>query len=881
MSDAPKQQTPDSLGRVPLLHSLYFKCSLMVACCVFAVVATVELRSSALLRAKTEQTLGLRAREVTDLLAHQIAEMAPPPGLAELGRLVTGLRQSAGQDLLGVLVQTPAGEIMDVSGGTEGSLLRAAARGLAARQAEAGEDHAGHDHDHGAAAGPLPAGAGGAVIALPLSLGGGEGLLITHWTPRHQQAALAGEQRRTFFIGLGIFLVAISAAAHFLRTRMSRPLRRLAWAMGRVANCDYDSPIPHCDRRDEIGQMAQRLDRLRRDLALAREARREVAFKGAAFEGGAAALMTLDEDFVVQFANPACVALLEELRPALAEAWPGVDPAALEGAALEEMAPLRPHLARARPSATFGRRRGDLVEITISLMERSLALRLSPALGRDGARVGTVIEWSDRTEAQRNAALIGAIDGNQLRLEFDRAGHLSEANANFLQLIGGAREAVLGTTLGSIFAGNLPGDAEGRAFALRVRDLSLKSGRFTVTCPPGAASLVLEGGFAVVPDEGGGIERVIFLGRDVTEQDTALKAAAAAEKQMAEEQAAVVALVGRALNLLAEGDLAADIEEPMPPAYEKLRRDFNGTVESLRGAIATVIRNASSIRTETQEINAAADDLSRRTERQAATLEETAAALDELTHSVRSAAEGADDASRMAAEAQQSAEQGGAVARQAVSAMDGIKSSSKEIPKITGVIDDIAFQTNLLALNAGVEAARAGEAGRGFAVVATEVRALAQRSSEAAREITALITASGTQVAEGVELVDRTGTALGAIVSAVSEISARVAEIAASAREQSGGLAEINSAMTELDHVTQQNAAMFEETTAASHALRAEADALVSAVARFRLAEAAGEGVPKPLRPVSEPPRPARRGGPALALAAAPEEASFEGWEEF
>jgi methyl-accepting chemotaxis protein len=366
----------------------------------------------------------------------------------------------------------------------------------------------------------------------------------------------------------------------------------------------------------------------------------------------------------------------------------------------------------------------------------------------------------------------------------------------------------------------------------------------------------------------------------------AVRAAEAEREKSAEEQSHVVELLSEAMNKLAEGDLQTDISETVPPAYEKLRTDFNGTVESLRQAIAAVMHNSESIRNETAEITSAADDLSRRTETQAATLEETAAALDELTVSVRSAAEGADDVSKMSAEAQKNAEQGGNVAREAVAAMDGIKTSSQEISKITSVIDDIAFQTNLLALNAGVEAARAGEAGRGFAVVATEVRALAQRSSDAAREINALISSSGDQVQQGVELVDKTGTALASIVTSISEISNRVSNIATSSREQSSGLAEINTAVNELDHVTQQNAAMFEETTAASHALTSEADALAKAVSRFKMD---GMQISRPKKPARSTPVPAASSRPVAsapvtqgnAAVAIAQQSSTDGWEEF
>lgn len=332
------------------------------------------------------------------------------------------------------------------------------------------------------------------------------------------------------------------------------------------------------------------------------------------------------------------------------------------------------------------------------------------------------------------------------------------------------------------------------------------------------------------------------------------------------EQNKVVEALGIGLKNLAKGDLMNDIPEAFPIEYEKLREDFNAAVKSLRDAIGTVMNNAESIRNETSEITSAADDLSKRTEKQAATLEETAAALEELTSSVRSASEGADVASEMSSEAKKSAEDGGAVALKAVEAMEGIKTSSLEISTITKVIEDIAFQTNLLALNAGVEAARAGEAGRGFAVVATEVRGLAQRSSEAAQEISTLISNSGNKVQQGVELVGQTGSALTAILGSVTEISERMITIASSAREQAVGINEINTAVNELDNVTQQNAAMFEETTAASHALTQEADSLVSTVAQFRLDRAPTRTTKsaKPSPKKNEASNPGKRDGLAM-----------------
>ncbi|KAE9628861.1 CHASE3 domain-containing protein [Parasedimentitalea maritima] len=287
------------------------------------------------------------------------------------------------------------------------------------------------------------------------------------------------------------------------------------------------------------------------------------------------------------------------------------------------------------------------------------------------------------------------------------------------------------------------------------------------------------------------------------------------------------------LSLLSQGKLTVQIQENFPEGYEQLREDFNTTVSNLHGIVEQVVETSGSIRSGADEISHASDDLSQRTESQAATLEQTAAALDELTASVKSAAEGARHVETTMGDAGTEAERSGEVVQNAVAAMTEIENSSRHISQIISVIDDIAFQTNLLALNAGVEAARAGEAGRGFAVVASEVRALAQRSSDAAMEIKTLIDDSSKQVDRGVELVGYAGSALGSIVTQVGHITTLVSEIAEGASEQSTGLNEINIGMTQLDQVTQQNAAMVEEATAAGHLLKSDATKLAQLMEHF------------------------------------------------
>ncbi|MFD1328231.1 methyl-accepting chemotaxis protein [Mycoplana ramosa] len=311
---------------------------------------------------------------------------------------------------------------------------------------------------------------------------------------------------------------------------------------------------------------------------------------------------------------------------------------------------------------------------------------------------------------------------------------------------------------------------------------------------------------------------------------------ASAEQQAAvsRSQAHVVDQIGAALEKLASGDLTFQVGD-LGADYEKLRRDFNGAVAALRSTITAIADSTRVVNSSAAEISNAGNDLSQRTEQQAASLEETAAALDEITSAVQNSTVRAEEAKRMVAEARKGASASSEVVRRAIDAMGRIESSSSKIGEIIGVIDDIAFQTNLLALNAGVEAARAGEAGKGFAVVAQEVRELAQRSANAAKEIKALITASTGEVSAGVDLVEATGTSLSDIERRVNEINDRIVAIATAAQEQSVGLREINTAINQMDQMTQQNAAMVEETSAASQTLAAESAHLADRIAQFQL----------------------------------------------
>ncbi|HQT84119.1 MULTISPECIES: methyl-accepting chemotaxis protein [Acidiphilium] len=404
-------------------------------------------------------------------------------------------------------------------------------------------------------------------------------------------------------------------------------------------------------------------------------------------------------------------------------------------------------------------------------------------------------------------------------------------------------------------------------------------------------------------DEVGGMARAVQVFKDAGLEKVRIEAEASQARQEAEilrqrseaeretaakQLAFVVESLATGLEKLAAGALTFRLGQSFAPEYERLRSDFNAAMEKLQDTMKIITANTAAIRAGTGEISVAADDLSRRTEQQAASLEQTAAALDQITATVRRTAEGANHAREVVGTAQADAERSGVVVREAVAAMSGIETSSQQIGNIIGVIDEIAFQTNLLALNAGVEAARAGDAGRGFAVVASEVRALAQRSADAAKEIKALISTSTQQVGSGVDLVGQTGKALQRIVTQVGEINSVVVQIAASAQEQATGLHQVNVAVNQMDQVTQQNAAMVEQSTAASHALAQETQDLSALIAKFQIGEAMSEQPVRhaPRKPAPRPAPPVRAAAPKAAAAGGGRKLEVVGntaekWEDF
>ncbi len=470
----------------------------------------------------------------------------------------------------------------------------------------------------------------------------------------------------------------------------------------------------------------------------------------------------------------------------------------------------------------------------------------NPLLDADGRPFKVVKFATDITavemETRELQAKMEAIGKSEGVIEFNLDGTVITANPNFLGVVGYSLTEVVGKHHSMFVDPNYAKSAEYRMFWDRLNRGEFVADKFR-RIAKGGKEVWIQASYNPLLDSSGKPFKVVKFATDVTALEEERRMADAERERKSAQQSHVVTALGGGLRHLSEGNLMCRINDVFPKEYEQLRTDFNGAIGTLYEALRGIVENAEAVRSGAAEISQAADDLSRRTEQQAASLEETTAALSEITSTVLKTAEGSKKASDTVTTARSEAEHGGDIVRQAIAAMRQIEESSTKVSQIIGVIDEIAFQTNLLALNAGVEAARAGDAGRGFAVVASEVRALAQRSAEAAKEIKGLISTSSQQVGAGAKLVGETGDALDRIVVRVNEISDLVGKIATGAEQQATGLSQINTAINQMDQGTQQNAAMVEESTAAVHALSKEADAMAALMTKFDLGGSEGGSI--------------------------------------
>ena len=687
-----------------------------------------------------------------------------------------------------------------------------------------------------------------------------------------------------------VLLVAFATIVGVMIARgISRPLQNISGALRAIGARRFDTDIPEATRGDEIGRVAKAASECRDQLAAGEEANGEKHHLIEAI-GSTQGMIQFDPKGTILKANDVIFQMMGYAPDEMIGRHHSMF--APEGHAdTAEYRRMWEQLAAGQPL------RGTFEGVGKDGRRIFMQGCYNPVRDEAGKVVGIVKIVADVTESEtrrrhleeetaEQAAIIAAISDGQAMIQVDTKGKILAANGNFSDMMGYAEAEIVGRHH-SMFA---PDDfAQSEEYRNHWRALGQGktiSGVFERVDKAGRTVWV-QGSCNAVRDRDGEVVRIVEMVTDITRAETERLEGIAHRRAMEADLSQVIDRLNGALSNLADGDLTIRINEAFAPSYDDLRQNFNAAIAQLDETISAVALNAANIQSESNQVGSAADDLAKRTENQAAALEETAAALEQLTTSVKAAAEAADTAGADVSGTRKAAIDSGRIVKKAVKAMSKIEKSSEQISQIIGVIDEIAFQTNLLALNAGVEAARAGDAGRGFAVVASEVQALATRSADAAKEIKALISTSSQQVEAGVELVDETGKALSTIVESVSAITSLVEGIASSAREQSVGLSEINTAVGQLDQVTQQNAAMVEEVNAASQTMRVETMSLADLMGQFTTGEAANAGRTAGRKNVTAmTPRPRTAGASSLRalgnVALADESQTLmNNWEEF
>jgi methyl-accepting chemotaxis protein len=582
-------------------------------------------------------------------------------------------------------------------------------------------------------------------------------------------------------------------------------------------------------------------------------------------------VMIADADLNITYMNPAVLGLMQEAEADLRKELPRFSVATLIGSNIDIFHKNPAHQRRMlahldRPHAA-----------TIKVGAWTFDLLVAPLMEND-VRIGFSVEWADAKERLQNLeydAYIGAIGRTQAVIEFTTDGRILTANENFLGAVGYSLAELHGQHHTLFIDPAQRQSVEYRMFWERLGRGEADSGQYK-RIAKGGREIWLQASYNPILGLDGKPAKVVKYATDITDQVHAAEGLRTAVQQ-----------IQSAVNLVQANDLTERV--PMDGKtgdIKDLCAGVNGVLDTMTNVVTGILEASGTIATAAREIAMGNTDLSQRTEEQAASLEETAASLEELTSTVRQNADNAQQANKLASSASEVAIKGGHVVNDVVRTMEGISEASRKIADIIGVIDEIAFQTNILALNAAVEAARAGEQGRGFAVVAAEVRNLAQRSANAAKEIKSLISESAGKVESGSRLVTAAGATMEEIVQSVKRVTDIMAEISAASKEQSNGIEEVNTAVTQMDKITQQNAALVEQAAAAAKSMEDQTEGLTGMVAAFKLDNAPASAPAR--KPASPPPSAPRAAAPATRTTrissppARPDRNAASGtWKEF
>jgi len=596
----------------------------------------------------------------------------------------------------------------------------------------------------------------------------------------------------------------------------------------------------------------------------------EVVRLSGTVEGAKTSIMMIDRDFVVTYANKSTIDMLTEYEDTLREVFPAFKVADLIGANIDQF-----HKNPAHQRKLLADPANLPYNTDIEVGPLSFNLNVTAIMDADGDYIGTALEWANNTEAKNIVAeyegQLTAIDKAMGVISFNMDGTIIEINENFLNVVGYRKDEVIGQHHRMFAEPSLASSSEYTEFWAKLNRGEFDSGEYK-RIAKGGRVVWLQASYNPILDINGVPVKVIKYASDVT-----------AQKNLQVTIENVLETTAKVMNAMAEGDLTQSFDGEYEGEFALLQSAINETVEKMLSIVVEINETAVSIGTGASEITRGNVDLSQRTEEQASSLEETASSMEELTSTVRQNSDNAAQANQLASSAREQAEKGGSVIKKAIDAMAAISTSSKKVTDIIGVIDEIAFQTNLLALNAAVEAARAGEQGRGFAVVASEVRNLAQRSAAAAKEIKELINDSGEKVKEGSMLVDESGRTLEDIVTGAKKVGDIISEIAAAGAEQTSGIGQVNTAISQMDEMTQQNAALVEEAAAASESLDEQGKSLQRMMEFFDVGEESTQVEERSVKAKSKPAPKRRAATKKTAAKKAPPatESADDEWDEF